>query len=69
MLDDEGHLAEARPVGIVEGKVDDGVAEIVHGGDLLEPAEAAAHAGRQNDKSRFLHDASSFAYAFIAARQ
>ena len=59
MLDDEGHLAEACPVGVVQGKVDDGVTEGVHGGDLLESAEAAAHAGSQDHKRRFFHSQGS----------
>ena len=31
------------------------MAVIVHGGDLLQPAEAAAHAGSQNNQTGFLH--------------
>ena len=36
--------------------IDDRVALTVHIGDLLEPAEAAAHAGGQNDKCRLHFD-------------
>ena len=74
VLDHEGDLAEACAVGVEERKVNDGVAVLVHGLDLLESAEAAAHTGGQNDKSRFLHVSIlcfpflSF-YSFIASRQ
>ena len=58
MLDNKNDFAEACPVSIVQGKINDGVAMLVHGGDLLKAAETAAHAGGQNDKSGFFHTVS-----------
>ena len=58
MLDDKGHLPKPCPVSVVQGEVNDGVAVIVHCGDLLESAETAAHTRRQNNESGFLHDTS-----------
>ena len=48
-LDDEHNIPEACPPGVKQGKVDDDVALIVHGLDLLEPAEPASHAGGHDD--------------------
>ena len=53
MLDDEDDAPKACAVGVEERKVDDRVAVIVHGLDLLEPAETAADAGGENDESGF----------------
>ena len=55
MLDDKDNLAEARTVSIEEGKINNGMAVIVNGHDLLQPAEAAAHPGSQNYKGRLFH--------------
>ena len=58
MLDDKGYLPKPCPVSVVQGKVNDGVAVVVHRGDLLQAAKAAAHTRRQNNESGFLHDTS-----------
>ena len=55
VLDYESDLAKTGAIGVVKGKVDDGVSAPVHSLDLLQPAEAAAHPGGQDDKGRFLH--------------
>ena len=53
MLDDEAHLAETGTVCVEHRVVDDGVTHLVHGGYLLESAEAAAHSGGEDHKCRF----------------
>ena len=49
MLDDEGHLAEACPVGIIQGEVNNRMTEWVYRHDLFQAAETASHAGGKND--------------------
>ena len=56
VLDDEGDLAKARPVGVKKGEVDDRVAMAVHGGDLLQSPKAAAHSGGKDNKRWFLQN-------------
>ena len=51
--DDSG--AESGLIGIVNGVVQDGLAIAAQGINLFQPAIAAAHAGRQNNKYRFIH--------------
>ena len=59
LLDDEDHLPEAGLPGVVQGKVHDDLALVPHGGDLLESAEAAAHAGGHDDERGTFHFVSS----------
>ena len=58
-LDDEHQIPEACAVGIQQGEIDDDVTLIVHGSDLLQTAEAAAHAGSHDNQNRFLHNSLS----------
>ena len=56
MLDDERDLAEPRAVSVIQRKINDCVAKIIHRHDLLQTAEAAAHARGKDDKSRLSHN-------------
>ena len=55
MLDDKDDLTETRTVSVIERKINNGMAVIVNGHDLLQPAKAAAHSGSQNYKGRLFH--------------
>ena len=55
MLDDKYCFAEACPVGVIERKINNGMAVVVNGHDLLQPAKAATHSGSQNYKGRLFH--------------
>ena len=67
-LDDADHLTEARANRIVNGIIDDDVAAIIHGGDLLASAEAAAHARRHNYKRWFFHSWLPFIFSVFCRR-
>ena len=54
-LDDEHHVAETCAPCVKQGKVDDDMSFRIDRLDLLEAAEAAAHARGQYDKRYFLH--------------
>ena len=54
-LDDEHHVAEARAPCVKQGKVDNDMSFRIDRFNLLETAEAAAHARGQYDKRYFLH--------------
>ena len=55
MLDNKGDLAEAGPVCVIKRKINNRMTGIIHSHDLLEPAEAAAHAGGKDDERGLLH--------------
>ena len=54
-LDDEHHVAEARAPCVKKGKINDDMSFRIDRLDLLQTAEAAAHARGQYDKRYFLH--------------
>ena len=58
-LDDEDYPLETGAQGVVDGIVDDQLAVVSHGVDLLEAAVPAAHTGGHNDQNRFGHGAHS----------
>ena len=64
MLDDKSDFPESGLISVIQGEVNDLVAFVVHGGDLLETAEAAAHTGGHNDQSGFRHRNSSIFFCF-----
>ena len=51
-LDDKHHPPEAGAVCVKQRKIENKIALVVHRRHLLQPAEAAAHARRQNDQDR-----------------
>jgi hypothetical protein len=59
MLYYKNDLPESGAVRVIERKIDDGVASIVHGGDLLQSAETAAHSRSKYYQSRRVHMRSS----------
>ena len=59
-LDDAHDAAEARAQRVVDGVIDDRMAAIIHGGDLLAAAEPAAQSGSHDDERGFVHVIRSF---------
>ena len=62
MFDDEDHGVESRSLRVEEGEIQNGVAVVIHGSDLFESSETAAHAGSHDDQCRFCHNRCSFPY-------
>ena len=57
MGDDKDHITKAGAPCVKQGKIYDEMASRIDWLDLLETAEAAAHAGCQNNKSWIFHTA------------
>ena len=55
MLDDENHRLKSCPAGVVDGIVDDELAVVAHGVDLLQTTVTASHTGGHNDQNRLIH--------------
>ena len=68
-LDDADDLSKAGAQRVEDGEVDDDVAGVVHGRDLLASAEAAAHARGHDHQSGLIHEGNtSLTFFSIIAR-